>query len=152
MEHLHGSAVTLSCTTHVLTMEGENAFKSWAKIVDCGDVRMTFLDNTVALKQLDKAHQTIAGRTTATPEKGKVPRIVVLGGDHTTTLSALKSTYEKFGAISVIHFDSHLDTYDPKVLGRCFAGIYCVAELMEIQVETSPLMRMRITPFDDFEN
>ena len=30
---------------------------SWAKIVDCGDVRMTFLDNTVALKQLDRAHE-----------------------------------------------------------------------------------------------
>jgi hypothetical protein len=36
---------------------GENTFMSWAKIVDCGDVRMTPLDNTVALKQLDKAHQ-----------------------------------------------------------------------------------------------
>lgn len=35
---------------------GENIFKSWAKIVDCGDVAMTVLDNTVALKQLDKAH------------------------------------------------------------------------------------------------
>lgn len=46
-----------------------------------------------------------------------MPRIVVLGGDHTTTLSALRSTHEKFGAVSVIHFDSHLDTWDPKVLG-----------------------------------
>jgi hypothetical protein len=36
---------------------GKNTFKSWAKIVDCGDVRMTFLDNTIALKQLEKAHQ-----------------------------------------------------------------------------------------------
>jgi hypothetical protein len=35
----------------------ENTLLSWAKIVDCGDVRMTYLDNTVALKQLDKAHQ-----------------------------------------------------------------------------------------------
>lgn len=30
---------------------------SWAKIVDCGDVRMTYLDNKIALKQLEKAHQ-----------------------------------------------------------------------------------------------
>ena len=36
---------------------GENTFMSWARIVDCGDVRMTYLDNTVALKQLDRAHQ-----------------------------------------------------------------------------------------------
>jgi hypothetical protein len=39
------------------TFPGKNTFKSWAKIVDCGDVRMTFLDNTIALKQLEKAHQ-----------------------------------------------------------------------------------------------
>ena len=40
---------------------GKNTFKSWAKIVDCGDVRMTFLDNTIALKQLEKAHQVGIG-------------------------------------------------------------------------------------------
>jgi hypothetical protein len=32
---------------------------SWAKIVDCGDAPLTFLDNTIALKQLDKAHKVI---------------------------------------------------------------------------------------------
>lgn len=58
---------------------------------------------------------------------------MTLGGDHTTTLSALRSTYEHFGPVSVIHFDSHIglsslhgscmdwltvvDTWDPKVLG-----------------------------------
>lgn len=45
----------------------------------------------------------------------------MLGGDHTTTLSALRSTYDKFGAVSVIHFDSHLDTWDPTVLGMLLA-------------------------------
>ena len=29
----------------------------WAKILDCGDAPLTFLDNTVALKQLEKAHK-----------------------------------------------------------------------------------------------
>lgn len=37
-----------------------------------------------------------------------MPRIVTLGGDHTTTLSALRSTYGHWGAVSVIHFDSHI--------------------------------------------
>lgn len=35
---------------------GKNPFKSWAKILDCGDVPLVWLDNNVALKQLDKAH------------------------------------------------------------------------------------------------
>lgn len=30
---------------------------SWAKIVDVGDVGLTWFDNTVALRQLDKAHR-----------------------------------------------------------------------------------------------
>lgn len=38
-------------------LSGENSFASWAKIVDCGDAPLTFLDNTVALKQLEKAHK-----------------------------------------------------------------------------------------------
>lgn len=105
---------------------GENSLLSWAKIVDCGDVPMTVLDNTVALKQLDKAHRVVSGRPAHTTAKAKVPRIVTLGGDHTTTLSALRSTYEKWGPVSVIHFDSHIDTWDPEVLGgnvSQYAGI-----------------------------
>jgi len=78
---------------------------------------MTPLDNRIALKQLDKAHQIVSGQPASTPSKGRIPRIVVLGGDHTTTLSALRSTYANFGAVSVIHFDSHLDTWDPMMLG-----------------------------------
>ncbi len=36
---------------------GENSFSSWATILDCGDAPLTFLDNTIALKQLEKAHR-----------------------------------------------------------------------------------------------
>lgn len=34
-----------------------NSFEEWAKVVDCGDAPLTFMDNTVALKQLVKAHK-----------------------------------------------------------------------------------------------
>ncbi|KAJ4395492.1 hypothetical protein N0V91_010804 [Didymella pomorum] len=95
---------------------GENIFVDWAKIIDCGDAPLTFLDNTVALKQLDKAHNVISARKTNSSDF-TVPRIVTLGGDHTTTLSALRSTHNHWGPVSVIHFDSHIDTWDPKVLG-----------------------------------
>jgi len=59
----------------------------------------------------------ISGRTANTTAKSSIPRIITLGGDHTTTLAALRSTYERWGPVSVIHFDSHIDTWDPKVLG-----------------------------------
>jgi agmatinase len=95
---------------------GENHFQKGFKAVDCGDAPLTFLDNTVALKQLDKTHRVISSRKTNNT-KFEVPRIITLGGDHTTTLPALRSTYDHWGAVSVIHFDSHIDTWDPDRLG-----------------------------------
>ncbi|KAL6710053.1 hypothetical protein ACN47E_009844 [Coniothyrium glycines] len=95
---------------------GENVLRSWAEIVDCGDAPLTFLDNTAALKQLDRAHEIVSARSSKAKQQ-KTPRIITLGGDHTTTLSALRSTHQHWGAVSVIHFDSHLDTWDPDVLG-----------------------------------
>lgn len=46
-----------------------------------------------------------------------LPRIITLGGDHTITLPLLRSVTKAYGPISVIHFDSHLDTWKPKVFG-----------------------------------
>ncbi|KAE9974658.1 hypothetical protein EG328_003725 [Venturia inaequalis] len=95
---------------------GRNSFAEWAKVVDCGDVPLTLLDNTVALRQLDEAHKIISHRSTNSSEY-RTPRIITLGGDHTTTLSALRSTFTHWGPVSVIHFDSHIDTWDPAVIG-----------------------------------
>jgi agmatinase len=113
-------AVSWSAYTH------QNSFKSWAKIIDCGDAPLTFLDNTVALKQLGNAHITVSGRVTNATDKASVPRIITLGGDHLTTLAALRSTSHHWGPVSVIHFDSHIDTWDPEILGggiSSYAGV-----------------------------
>ncbi|KAK1624023.1 Ureohydrolase [Colletotrichum phormii] len=96
---------------------GRNPLQDWATVVDCGDARLTWLDNTASLKLLDKAHTVISGRPAANSSVSTTPRILTLGGDHTTTLSALRSTYQRWGPVSVIHFDSHIDTWDPLVLG-----------------------------------
>ncbi|EME87426.1 uncharacterized protein MYCFIDRAFT_125327 [Pseudocercospora fijiensis CIRAD86] len=95
---------------------GKNSFQQGLKIVDCGDAPLTVLDNTIALKQLGKAHKIISARS-ANSTYFSVPRIITLGGDHTTTLPALRSTVDHWGPVSVIHFDSHLDTWDPDILG-----------------------------------
>ncbi|KKY17478.1 putative arginase family protein [Phaeomoniella chlamydospora] len=94
-----------------------NPFTQWAKVVDCGDAPLTFVDNTVALKQLGKAHKIISGRLANNDTISKTPRILMLGGDHTITLAALRSTFERWGIVNVIHFDSHIDTWNPNVLG-----------------------------------
>ncbi|KAL6452853.1 SPAC11D3.09 putative agmatinase 1 [Candida maltosa Xu316] len=86
-------------------------------IIDCGDVAMTPFDNRIALNQLYRGHRSISKHKSNTD---KTPKIITLGGDHTITLMAIKNAYEQRGRqekLRVFHFDSHIDTWDPKSLG-----------------------------------
>lgn len=102
-----------------------NPFNSWAKVLDCGDIPVTSYDNSWALKQIEEGHNHLLTRPPATDADKKgpglegktLPRIITLGGDHTITLPLLRSIKRAYGRISVIHFDSHLDTWKPKVFG-----------------------------------
>ncbi|KAG7890327.1 hypothetical protein KL908_004164 [Ogataea polymorpha] len=51
--------------------------------------------------------------TTTKTNPGKYPRFLALGGDHTVTYSGIRAAFEKYGKVSVLHFDAHLDTVDP---------------------------------------
>ncbi|TCD64514.1 hypothetical protein EIP91_004010 [Steccherinum ochraceum] len=110
-----------------------NPFLSGLKIVDCGDIPVTPYDNKYAIKQIEDGHKELLHRKTYSPlgndsltgqplipvsKDGKHhPRVITLGGDHTIVLPLLRSIYSAYGAISVIHFDSHLDTWKPQVFG-----------------------------------
>ncbi|KAI1298245.1 arginase [Xylaria venustula] len=96
---------------------GKHALKSWATVVDCGDVPLTVLDNNYALAQLTKGHNVVSGRKAANESISSTPRIIMIGGDHTTTLPALRSVHKHWGQSSVIHFDSHIDTWNPSEIG-----------------------------------
>ena len=82
-------------------------------------------DNTWALHQIEEGHNALLSRAPATDSKEKgpalngktLPRLITLGGDHTITLPLLRSINRAYGPISVSHFDSHLDTWKPKVFG-----------------------------------
>ena len=103
-----------------------NPFHSWATVVDCGDVPVTSYDNAWAIKQIQDGHQELLHREPAYQPKGAKgigkngklhPRIITLGGDHTIVLPLLRSINSAYGPTTVIHFDSHLDTWKPKVFG-----------------------------------
>ncbi|EIN09871.1 Arginase/deacetylase [Punctularia strigosozonata HHB-11173 SS5] len=91
-------------------------------VVDCGDVPMVFVDNKVALRQLELANKDLLGHEAARSFAGQSlaldgkfhPRVLTLGGDHTITLPLLRGVAEIYGPVSVIHFDSHLDTWKPR--------------------------------------
>lgn len=85
------------------------------QVAECGDVGMTPHDNRLALDKLYRAHRNLLKHKSETTD---IPRVVTLGGDHTITFSAIRAAAEAHDEkISVIHFDSHLDTWDPLVLG-----------------------------------
>lgn len=110
-----------------------NPFLSGLKIVDCGDIPVTPYDNEYAIKQIEDGHKELLHRKPFSshetdPLTGKKllpisidgkahPRIITLGGDHTIVLPLLRSINSAYGQISVIHFDSHLDTWKPSVFG-----------------------------------
>ena len=102
-----------------------NPFNFWGKVIDCGDIPVTSYDNHYALQQIEEGHNLLLTRAPATAasepgisKSGKtLPRMITLGGDHTITLPLLRSVNQAYGPISVIHFDSHLDTWKPKVFG-----------------------------------
>jgi agmatinase len=43
-------------------------------------------------------------------DSGVVP--IALGGDHSITLAELRAVAKKYGPVALVHFDSHLDTWD----------------------------------------
>lgn len=90
-------------------------------IMDCGDVPMTPFDGRLALNQLYRGQRAIHKHNTTSKSKHfDKTRIITLGGDHTVTLMNIKSaweTYENEAGLAIIHFDSHIDTWDPRVLG-----------------------------------
>lgn len=106
---------------------GVNIYESEQKILDCGDIPVTAFDNNLAIKQMQKGYSTLLHRqvkTKASDDKAKYtksgrlhPKLITLGGDHTLVLPVLRSLYTVYGPVSVIHFDSHLDSWDPGFYG-----------------------------------
>ncbi|KAL7941449.1 arginase family domain-containing protein [Trichoderma barbatum] len=91
-----------------------NPYQNWAKIVDCGDIPITPFDNNIAIEQMTQAFRNLGrARPTSSLSKGR-PKLITLGGDHSLALPALRSLNEIYGRpVRVLHFDAHLDTWDP---------------------------------------
>lgn len=98
-----------------------NPYKSWATILDCGDIPITPFDNALAERQMYEAFLELGTRPAKTPAgpnhkgigAGK-PKLVTLGGDHSVALPALRALYQIYQKpITVLHFDAHLDTWNP---------------------------------------
>lgn len=64
----------------------------------------------------------------------------MLGGDHTITLAALRSTIDHWGVVNVIHFDSHIDTWDPHQIGGGISEYASVNHVSNTWIIHSPAL------------
>ncbi|KAH0289565.1 Arginase/deacetylase [Aureobasidium namibiae CBS 147.97] len=135
-----------------------NPFSGWATVIDCGDIPVTSYDNEWALKQIEEGHNSILMREPAAnahmvgPSKhGKtLPRVITMGGDHTITLPLLRSMNKAYGPITVIHFDSHLDTWRPKVFGGAPSKV--ASGLMRNDTNIHAGIRTTLSGMSDYDN
>ncbi|RDW71542.1 putative agmatinase [Coleophoma cylindrospora] len=94
-----------------------NPFREWATVVDCGDIANTPFDKEVALWELEKGMSVIGSQKPKNSSVADVVRAISIGGDHTITLPILRALHSTWGPVAVLHFDSHLDTWDPTQRG-----------------------------------
>ncbi|KAF9873937.1 hypothetical protein CkaCkLH20_08671 [Colletotrichum karsti] len=99
-----------------------NPFRFWGQALDCGDIAVTPYDKHLALQQIEDAYDRLLDRKTytaaasdAASAQRTIPRLLSLGGDHTILLPILRSINKIYGPIAVIHFDSHLDSWNPSL-------------------------------------
>lgn len=90
-----------------------NPYLSWANIVDCGDLPITPMDNSLAFKQMNKGFEELISRRRSSNDTKFPPRYIALGGDHSVLLPHLRELHKVYGSINVLHFDAHLDTWAP---------------------------------------
>jgi agmatinase len=74
-----------------------------AQVVDAGDIPCNPFHITEALEQIESGLASLQG-----PKRP----VVILGGDHTIALPALRAMHKVHGLVALVHFDAHLDTWN----------------------------------------
>jgi len=72
------------------------------QVADAGDIACNPFVIAEAISQIEAGADRLLGTS---------KHILALGGDHTIALPLLRASFRKFGPLAVVHFDSHLDTW-----------------------------------------
>lgn len=72
------------------------------QVADAGDIACNPFVIAEAISQIEAGADSLLAACR---------HIIALGGDHTIALPLLRATRRKFGPVAVVHFDSHLDTW-----------------------------------------
>jgi agmatinase len=104
-------------------IDQKKRFLAGVRIVDCGDVDITYYEFEVNRKKITSAVEAILDR-------GALP--VLIGGDHSVTFPNV-AAFSRFVPLDIVHIDAHMDWID-EVDGVRFAN-------------GSPLRRSKELPF-----
>lgn len=72
------------------------------KIADIGDTPTVPIDQKQTYEKIESFFTEVLNKN---------KKFIAVGGDHSTTLPMLRAASKKHGALNLIHFDAHLDTY-----------------------------------------
>ena len=78
------------------------------KVVDYGDVSVIPTSIELTMAAITKAASKVLNAGTT---------LITLGGDHSISLPLLRAHAEKFGPLSLVHIDAHLDTWKEEFEG-----------------------------------
>ena len=73
------------------------------QVVDAGDIAANPFSIETAMKQIEAGVLELSANER---------NVVMLGGDHTIALPALRALRQQYGPVAMVHFDAHLDTWD----------------------------------------
>jgi agmatinase len=79
------------------------------KVVDYGDV-------PIIPELIEESYNNIQSELNKIYESDTRP--IILGGDHSISLPALRSAFNRYGTVSLLHFDAHLDIVDSYYDGK----------------------------------
>ncbi|CAM9653905.1 unnamed protein product, partial [Scytosiphon promiscuus] len=105
------------------------------QVVDYGDIPCNPFNIPKAIDEISAGVGNILARCDG---------VVIIGGDHTISYPSLKAISDKFGPVSLVHFDSHFDTWDEYFGEKCTHGTPFKRAIDDGLIDTSRSMHVGI--------
>ncbi|CAM9218193.1 unnamed protein product, partial [Choristocarpus tenellus] len=105
------------------------------QVVDYGDISCNPFNIPKAMDQISSQLSNVLSQC---------ENVVIIGGDHTISYPCLKAISAKHGPLSLVHFDSHFDTWDEYFGEKCTHGTPFKRAIDDGLIDTSKSMHVGI--------
>jgi proclavaminate amidinohydrolase len=124
-----------SCLLHGSGLDrGPDVFERVAA-VDAGDIDLSPFSMELAMATATEQLTRLANRNDC---------VLMIGGDHSLTLGALRAAHARHGRLAVLHLDAHSDTFPPVLGGKYHHGTPFRWAIEEGLVDASRIVQVGI--------